>query len=294
MMHIAGRGQNHGAARRKSQSYQALASDLDVSLAFGRDLHDAALSRERCRNVQVTVHIEREPLRPAQALVKGMDSSARIDAINTIKTGSGWAGHEQVPFWTERQVVRGNTGLQRGKDEHLLVTREFEDGALPVPDVETLLAIERDTCRHTHTLGEGCHGSVGGHPVDGAVVARGNVHLPLTVEGDGGRVHHLDHKRFHGVVGINLEDRDRDFLATGTGECNVEIAFCIQCRIGDRVEIVGNGDGDLDCLRIADVPVGRDDDWTGGRTFWYSRYEEAVGADHDRALDLAELYLGAA
>ena len=129
--------------------------------------------------------------------------------------------------------------------------------------------------------------------IDGAVMARGNIHLSLAVEGDGRGVHHLDYEGLDVVIGVDLEDRDRDFLAARTGEGDVEIAFGVERRIGNGVKVLRDGHRDFNGMRIADVAVGRDHDGAGGRSFGYARDQKRVGADHNGSLDLAELHFRA-
>ncbi len=106
----------------------------------------------------------------------------------------------------------------------------LEDGSVAVADVEALLAIEGDAGGDAHAFRVGGHGAVGGHAIDGAVKARRDVHLSLAVEGDGGGVHHLGDERLHVVVGVDLEDRDGNFLSARAGERDVDVALGVERR----------------------------------------------------------------
>ena len=170
------------------------------------------------------------------------------------------AGDKKISRGTEGQVIGGDAGFESGEDEDLLVAGDFEDGAVAVADVETLFAIEGDAGGHAHAFGVGGHGSVGRDAVDGAIEARRNIHLALAIEGDGGGIHHLGDEGLDVVVGVDLEDGDRNFLAARTGESDVDIAFGVEGGVGHGVQIFGDGDSDLHRVGIADVAVGSDDD----------------------------------
>src|ERR1700719_765061 len=212
MMHAVGGGENCGASRRKRQAHQALAGDFEIGETVGRNLHDAAGAGERGRDVQVAIHVESESLRPPQTLIKSAHRSVGIDFINAV----GGAGDVQVSTRTECQVIGGDADFERGKDKDLLVASDLEDGSIAVADVETLIAIEGDPRGDTHAFRVSGHRSIRGDAIDGAVEARRHIHLTLTIEGDGSRIHHFRNEGFDGVVGIDLEDGDRNFLAAGT------------------------------------------------------------------------------
>ena len=94
------------------------------------------------------------------------------------------------------------------------------------------------------------------------------------------------------VVGVDLEDGDGNFLAARSGERDVDVAGGIERGIGDGMKIFGDGDADLDGLRIADVAVGGDDDWSGDCAFGDARDEKRVRADDEGSFDFAELDFG--
>src|SRR4029077_6083102 len=160
--------------------------------------------------------------------------STRVDFENAV-VGTG---DEEIPMGAERQVIRRDTHLERGKNEDLLIGRNLKDGAVPVSDVKTLFAVKGDARGDSHALGVRRHGAVLRDAIDGAVEARRDVHLPLAVEGNGRWVHQLRYERLHVVVGIDLEDRDWDFLPSRSGERDIDVAFRIDRGIGDRMEIL--------------------------------------------------------
>src|ERR1700739_753249 len=120
-------------------------------------------------------------------------------------------------------MIGGDAHFERGKEKVLLVASDLEDGAIAVADVETLIAVEGYPRGDTHAFRVGGHGSVAGDAIDGAVEARGDIHLSLAIEGDGSCIHHFRDEGLDGVVGIDLEDGDRNFLATRTGNGGVDV-----------------------------------------------------------------------
>ena len=137
-----------------------------------------------------------------------------IDLVYAVETRSCGAGDKQITLRAEGEMIGGNAGLERGEDEHLLVAGNLENSAAAVADIEILFAVKSNSGGDSHAFGVGCHGAVGRHAIDGAVIARRSIHLALAIEGDGGGVHHLGHERFYGVVGVDLEDGDGNFLAS--------------------------------------------------------------------------------
>ena len=88
---------------------------------------------------------------------------------------------------------------------------------------------------------------------------------------------------------------DGNFLAARSGESHEEIAFAVERGIGDRMKVVGNGDCNLDGMGVADVVRWcRRTDRPRGRALGHAGHHEIVGADQDRAFDLAEAHAGAA
>src|SRR5262249_3724770 len=83
------------------------------------------------------------------------------------------------------------------------------------------------------------------------------------------------------VVGINFVDRNWNLLAAPAGERDVDVAFYINSRIADRVQIVGNRLGDLYVATVARVTVALDNHWSGMRAKRYPRNHKVFGADYD-------------
>ena len=125
-------------------------------------------------------------------------------------------------------------------------------------------------------------------------MARGDVHHAFPVEGNGRGVHHLSDERHHLIVCVDLENRYRNFLAARSGKSYVKIAFMIESGIGDGIDVAGDGGCDFDGVGIADVSVGTDDDRSRGGAIGHAGDHEIVGADQDRAFDLAKADAGAA
>src|SRR5207245_8137761 len=58
----------------------------------------------RCRDVEVSGGIKRQPLRPAEAAIENPDLAALRDSVDAVKTRGGWAGDKQLPRSEERRV----------------------------------------------------------------------------------------------------------------------------------------------------------------------------------------------
>ena len=110
---------------------------------------------------------------------------------------------------------------------------------------------------------------------------RRNVHLAFAVEGNRGGVHQVAEKRLYVVVGVDLENRHRNFLPARSGEGHIDVAFAVERGIGNRMKVVGNGDRNLNRMRIADVPVGRLvlHDRPRRRSLGHAGHQEIVGTD---------------
>ena len=210
--------ENRGFAGREGQAHQALAGDFKIGIAFGRDLDDAALAGERSGDIHIAVDIESQSLWTSEAAIEDGDGSVRINFVNGVETGSGGSGDKQIALRAEGEMIGGDAGLERGKDEDLAVARDLENRSAAVADVEVFFAIESDAGGDAHAFGIRGHGSVGRDLVNGFVVARGDIHLTFAVEGDGGRVHHVVEERRDVVVGVDLEDGDGNFSGRASPE----------------------------------------------------------------------------
>src|SRR5712691_9566696 len=184
MMHRPRRSQHCGTTWRETQSHQIVSGDLERGLSVGLDSDDAALAREGGGYVEISVVVERETLRASQAAEKVGDGAVRVDAVDRIEARRGRPGHEEIPTGIERKVISRDARFERGENEGLPIARNLEDGSAAVADVKILRAVKSDPGRNPHALGVGRHGAVRSHTVDRPIVARGNVHLTLAVEGD--------------------------------------------------------------------------------------------------------------
>src|SRR5437764_743918 len=132
-------------------------------------------------------------------------------------------------------MVSGHAGLQRGEHKHLAVFGNAPDGPSPVTYIEVLLVIESDAGGDAHAFGVGIHGAIGRYPVDRTLVARGDIHLSFRIEGDTGGVHEIGKKGLDVVVGIDPVDRYRNLLASRARKSNVNVAFRVDGRVGNRM-----------------------------------------------------------
>src|SRR5580698_2028103 len=121
MMHRVCSRQNHASSRSKSQSHQSVTCNFQAGFAIWRNLHDAALSGERGRNVQIACGVKSQPLRTSQAAEERVHGPLRINLVDAIKARRGRPGHKQVALRTERKMVSRHTRLQSRKYKHLLI-----------------------------------------------------------------------------------------------------------------------------------------------------------------------------
>src|SRR5437868_9367279 len=240
MVNAAGGGEDGGTSGSKGQADQAMPGYFERGLLGGVDLHNAAFTTEGSRDIQVAVRVECHALRTSQATVENGYRSLRGDAIDGIKAGGGGSGDEQISFVVEGEVIRGNARLEGSEDKDLPVACNLENGSAAVTDIEVLFAIKCDPGGHAHAFRISRHGAVGRNLVDSAVVARGDVHLSLAIEGDAGGVHHFGQKGLDVVVGVDFVDRHGDFLTARTRKGDVDVAFRIESRIGHGVQVLRN------------------------------------------------------
>src|ERR1017187_10407639 len=98
MVHRVGGRQNYAASRRKGQSHQSMPGDFETSFALWRDFHNAAIARERSRDIEVAVRVESHALRASQAAEKLVYRPVRIDSLHTIKARSRGSSYKQIPL----------------------------------------------------------------------------------------------------------------------------------------------------------------------------------------------------
>src|ERR1700693_4436738 len=117
MVHAARGGENYGTSWGKRQTHKTLTGDFEIRQAVRRDLHNPASAGERCRDVEIAVHVEGQSLRSSQTFVESVHGSVGVDFVNAV----GGAGHEQIALRVEGQMIGGDADLERGEDEDLLV-----------------------------------------------------------------------------------------------------------------------------------------------------------------------------
>src|SRR5436309_5475809 len=141
MMDGTAGGENYGAPGSERQTHKALTGDLQARSRIRRDLHNTSRSGQRSCNVHVPVGVEGQPLWPPQSFIERAHVAARVNFIDPIVGTSD----EQVSMRPESQVVRRDTHLQGGEDEHLLIGGDLEDRAVAVAHVKTSFAIKSDS-----------------------------------------------------------------------------------------------------------------------------------------------------
>ena len=130
-------------------------------------------------------------------------------------------------------------------------------------------------------------------------MARGNVHLAFAVEGNRGGVHQVAEKRLHVVVGVDLEDRYRNFLPARSGESHIDVAFAVERGIGDGMKVVGNRDRNRDVVGLLTCPLAPSSlvlTMTGPEVAPSGTRATRKSSEliNDRAFDVAKVHAGAA
>src|SRR5258708_22685559 len=118
--------------------------------------------------------------------------------------------------------------------------------------------------------------STGTYAVDRAVVTRGNIKLAVGIKRQPGGVHQVGEKGPDVVIRIDLVDGNRDLLSAASGKCYVDIAFRIQRGIGNRMQVLRYGLGDLDFAPIADAAVVLYGDLAGVRAVRHASNQESL------------------
>src|SRR5262249_31561229 len=142
--------------------------------------------------------------------------------------------------------------------ENFLRGAYFKNTAAAIADVEVRVMIERNSGSDTHAFDK--EFSTAG-PVDTVNVAlkpAGNKKITRQAERQAGGVHDVRYKGCYSAPRRNLVDRYRRFLAAPAAVGGVDIAFAVNCRIRDRVQVRRNLPADLVGEGQARVTVGCD------------------------------------
>ena len=88
-----------------------------------------------------------------------------------------------------------------------------------------------------------------------AVVAAGNKEIAVGAEREAGGIDERGDERLDGVAGVDFVERDRNALAAGAAEGDVDISGGIDGRTAYRMQVVGDleseGNGDTAGFRSA-------------------------------------------
>ena len=106
----------------------------EAGTLFRSDSYNAALAADRCRNVEISLGVKGQSLRPSQTTVKNGNRAMGIDTVNGVKA-RGWASHVQSAVRRKGQVIGGNTRLQCGKNKDLPVRSNPPDGPVAIPHI---------------------------------------------------------------------------------------------------------------------------------------------------------------
>ena len=177
--------------RREGQPDNIVSRNDQFRLSSGSETHDAPASGQAGRDVEVLSSVEGDALGASQTAVERRDLSGGRDAEDVIVTRGGGTGDVKVAFGSESQVVGGHAGLERGKNENLLIAIDLENRAAAVAHVEISFFVERDAGGNAHTLGVDGLLAVWRRAIDRSLVAAGNIQQAVPVEGEAGGVHEI-------------------------------------------------------------------------------------------------------
>src|SRR5579859_816548 len=233
-------GEDAAAVGEEGEADQSGAAEEVLGVALGRDANDAAAATERGHDEEVSVLVEGEALRAAEAAIEDVDFAVLGDAIDAVVTGGGGAADVEFAAWMESEVIGGEGGLERGEDEDFALRADFENGAAAVADEQIASCIEGDAGGDPHAFDPLFAAAVGSDAIDGAVVAAGNEEVAACVERQAGGIYKRSDEGFHGVAGIDFVERDGNTLAARPAEGHVNVSLGIYRGIADRMQVVGD------------------------------------------------------
>src|SRR5713101_2898265 len=183
-------GGDHGAMRgQERETNNVAAAEDDFGLRLRSDADDSALATKRAGDVEISLAIESQALRTAEAAEKCAEVAGGRNFVNAIETGSGWAGDVEISRGAEGKMIGGEGRFERGENENFTVGADFENCAAAIADVEIARIVERESGGDAHAF-DPLHGmAVGGNAVDRAILAAGNEKIPIAIEGDAGGIH---------------------------------------------------------------------------------------------------------
>src|SRR5690242_11647328 len=79
--------QHRPASPGECQPNQAVSGDCKAGVLVRRDLYNAALAAQRRCDVEISLGIESQALRPPESAIEDRDCAMRINAVNCVKAG---------------------------------------------------------------------------------------------------------------------------------------------------------------------------------------------------------------
>src|SRR5260370_24145192 len=98
-------GEDRAISRQQCEAYEAAAAENLFGLAIGGDPHDAAASRVGGGNVEISLAVECQSLRPAESSEKSADLAFLINAKHAIETRCSGPSHEQFTSGAESKMI---------------------------------------------------------------------------------------------------------------------------------------------------------------------------------------------
>src|ERR1700722_8062144 len=236
----AGGGEDRAVAGHEREAHEAGAAKNKFCAPVHGNSHDAAAALIGRRHVEISLAVESEALRPAEAAEERADFAFLIDAQHAVETRGGRARDKQFARGAERQVIGRHRWFERGEDENLAVGADLENRAAAIAHKKVADGVERDSSGHAHAFHPKLRAAIGRDTMDGSVVTAGDVEIALAIERQARGIHELSDKGFYCIVRRDLVERDGDFLAAMAAIGDVDISFHVDRWICHGMKIVGN------------------------------------------------------
>src|SRR5205823_2764670 len=138
--------------RLERHAHNAGPAEDHLGLSLRRDPHNAAAPAIRGRHEKISVPIQSEPLRPAEAAEENAHISALRDSVDAVEAGGRRPRNVQIAAGMKRKVIRGDGGLKRGKHKNLAGRTDLENRAATVSNVQIAVLIKRNSRGDAHAF----------------------------------------------------------------------------------------------------------------------------------------------
>src|SRR4029077_7080665 len=203
---------------------------------------------------KISVAIQSEALRPAEATEENADITALRDSVDAVKAGGRRPRNVQIAAGMKCQVIRGDGRLKRGKNKNLAARADLENRAAAVANVQIAVVIKSNSRGDAHAFDPLLCAAIGRNAMDGTVVTAGNEEIAHAIERQAPGIYQRSDERLHAVICRDLVKRNGDTLASRAGKRDVNVAVRIDRGVRDGLKVVRNLQADVYGMRLAFVP----------------------------------------